>query len=152
MRPNRNTDGHKPGAANRRSPRQRYRLAAAPSDAGGPSVPIEKMSPLERLRYASDYFFTLAERERKRGDRADLGVIVALMQAGAMAAAKAAPYQHPKFAATKFKASQPKPEEDYSKLTDDELEQMYHLVSKAMGTPTDGGLAAAVYSELPSDE
>jgi hypothetical protein len=152
MRPNRNTDGHKPGAANRRSPRRRYRMAAAPSDAGGPSVPIENMSPLERLRYASDYFFTLAERERKRGDRADLGVIVALMQAGAMAAAKAAPYQHPKFAATKFKASQPKPKEtvDFSKLTDDELEQMFRLVSKASGMPTD--LAAAVYKELPSDE
>jgi hypothetical protein len=156
MRHNRNTDDNKRGAANRRIPRRRYRMAAAPSDAGGTSMPIEKMSPLQRLRYASDCFFTLAERERKRGDRADLRVFVALMQAGAMSAAKAAPYNHPKVAATKFKASQPQPQQhelDYHKLTVDELKALYHLMMKARVAPPDDGLPPIPSDEyLPSDK
>jgi hypothetical protein len=124
-------------------------MAAAPSDAGGPSMPIEKMSPLERLRHASDCFFTLAERERKRGDRADLRVFVALMQAGAMVAAKAAPYHHPKVAATKFKASQPQPKRkvDLSTLNDDELHTLWRLTKKVHVAPPDDGLPP-----IPSDE
>jgi hypothetical protein len=146
----RNTDGNKRGAANRRIPRRRYRMAAAPRDAGGTSMPIEEMNMLQRLRYASDYFFALAERERKRGDRGDLAVIVALMQAGAMAAAKAAPYNHPKVAAMKFKASQPQPQRtdvDLTKLTNDELVTLQRLVKKATVTPPDDGLPP-----IPSDE
>ncbi len=109
MRHTRNIDGNKRGAANRRSPRRRYRIAAAPGDAGGPSVPIEQMDMLQRLRYVTDYFLTLAERERKKGDRGDVAATVALMQAGAMVAAKAAPYQHPKVATTPFKAPPSQP-------------------------------------------
>jgi hypothetical protein len=130
MRHNLNTDGNKRGAANRRIPRRRYRMAAAPS---GTSMPIEGMNMLQRLRYVSDYFFGLAERERKRGDRADLAVIVALMQAGAMSAAKAAPYMHPKVEAVPFEVRQPQPQQktDFSKLTNDELDELTRLVKKA---------------------
>ena len=45
------------------------------SDAVGTSVPIEKMNMMQRIRYISDYFFALAERERKKGDRADVKLI-----------------------------------------------------------------------------
>jgi hypothetical protein len=149
MRHNRDTDGNKPGAANRRIPRRRYRMAAAPS-AGGTSMPIEEMNMLQRLRYASDYFFALAERERKKGDRGDVRVIVALMQAGAMAAAKAAPYTHPKVAAMQFEVSQSQPEQrklDYHKLTLDELKTLHRLVTKAWVAPPDDG-----QPPIPSDE
>jgi hypothetical protein len=156
MRHNRNTDGNKPGAANRRIPRRRYRMAAAPGDAGGPSMPIETMSMLQRLRYASDYFFTQAERERKKGDRADLAVTVALMQLGAMYAAKAAPYRHPKVAAMQFEPSpsEPAPREvDLTKLTADELEALERLVDKATVAPPDVGLPSIPSDEyLPSDK
>jgi hypothetical protein len=154
MRHNRNTDGNKRGAANPRIPRRRYRMAAAPRDAGGTSMPIEKMSMLQRLRYASDYFFGLAERERKKGDRGDVTVIVALIQAGATIAAKAAPYIHPKVAAMQFEVSQsqPQPPEqpqrpkvDLRKLTDDELDDLERLMKKA--AVTDEG-----QQPIPSDE
>jgi hypothetical protein len=150
MRLNRNTDGNKRGAANRRNPRRRYRRAAAPRDA----VPIEKMSMLQRLRYASDYFFWLAERERKKGDRGDVTVIVALMQAGAMIAAKAAPYIHPKVAAMQFEGSQSQPQRtkvDLSKLTDDELDALERLMTKA-AVPDEGQQPVPSDEYLPSDK
>jgi hypothetical protein len=150
MRPTRSTDGTRRGAANRWSPRRRHRMAAAPRDAGATSMAIEQMSPLQRLRYASDYFFTLAERERKKGNRGDVAATVALMQLGAMYAAKAAPYQHPKVAATPFKARQPQPAEhevDLTKLTLDELYTLERLVNKAEKTPPDDGLPS-----IPSDD
>jgi hypothetical protein len=143
MRFNRNADVNKRGAAKQRN----YRMAAAPRDAGGTSMPIEKMSMLQRLRYTSDYFFTLAESERKKGNRADVKVIFELMQAGAMLAAKAAPYVHPKLAAIEFEVSQPQPKSqvDLRKLTDDELDEMECLLKKA--SVTDEG-----QQPIPSDE
>ena len=38
-----------------------------------PRIPISvaKLNMLQRLRFANEYFFTLAEREREKGDRAD---------------------------------------------------------------------------------
>ncbi len=63
------------------------------------------MNMMQRIRYVSDYCFALAERERKKGDRADVRLIVHLMQAGALWATKAAPYAHPKLGAIELEVS-----------------------------------------------
>ena len=97
MRFKRNTDGQAP---------------ALPYASGvGTSVPIEKMNMMQRIRYVSDYCFALAERERKKGDRADVRLIVQLMQAGALWATKAAPYAHPKLGAIELEVIKPQPKE-----------------------------------------
>jgi hypothetical protein len=139
MRYNRNPDVNKRGAANRRTPRRRYRM---PADAAGTSVPIEKMNMLQRLRYASNYCFALAESERRKGNRADVMVVFELMQAGAMLAAKAAPYVHPKLAAIELEVSQPQPRRqtlDLRKLTDEELAFLESLTMKYKETTPDEG-------------
>ena len=151
MRVSRKADGNKRGEANGRNLRRSYRIAAAAMDAGGPSIPVEKMNMLQRLRFASDCFFSMAERERKKGDRANVTVIVELMQAGAMFAAKAAPYVHPKLAAMPFEVSQPQPQPqariDFDKLTNDELEEFFRLFKKAAVTTSD-----EAQDPIPSDE
>jgi hypothetical protein len=147
MRYNRNPDVNKRGAANRRNLRRRYRM---PADAAGTSMPIEKMSMLQRLRYAGDYCFARAESERRKGNRANVMVVFELMKAGAMLAAKAAPYVHPKLAAIELEVSQPQrlpPKVDIRKLTDDELDTLERLVRKAAVTPPD-----EVQDFVPSDE
>jgi hypothetical protein len=146
MRFKRNTDGDK---------RRRYRM---PADAVGTSVPIEKMNMLQRIRYVSDYFFALAERERKKGDRADVRLIVHLMQAGALWAAKAAPYAHPKLGAIELEVSQPKPQPeqqklDFKKLTDEEFDTFERLWKKSkVTTPDDGRDFVPPDEYQPSDE
>jgi hypothetical protein len=153
MRFKRNTDGDKRGAANRRTLRRRYRM---PAEAAGTSVPIEKMNLVQRIRYASDCFFALAERERKKGDRADVRLILDLMQAGAPWATKAAPYVQPKLAAIQLEVSQPRPQNqmvDLRKLTDEELSTLTKLMTKAaVTTPDDGQDFVPPDEYLPSDE
>jgi hypothetical protein len=143
MRFKRNTDGDK---------RRRYRM---PADAVGASVPIEKMNMLQRIRYVSDYCFALAERERKKGDRANVRLIVELMQTGALWAAKAAPYAQPKLAAIQLEVSQlqPKQKVDLNKLTTDELEALQRIMKKAEVTIPDDGQDFVPPDEYqPSDE
>ncbi len=153
MRFSRKADRNTRGATNGRILRRSYHIAATAMDAGGPSIPIEKMNMLQRLRYASDYFFALAERERKKGDRANAAVIVARMQDGAMFAAKAAPYLHPKLAAMPFEVSQPQPQPqqegkiNLDKLTIDEHEAFVRLLKKAKVTASD-----EAQDPIPSDE
>jgi hypothetical protein len=153
MRFSRKDAGNTRGATNGRILRRNYHIAATAMDAGGPSIPIEKMNMLQRLRYASDCFFALAECERKKGDRANAAVIVGLMQAGAMVAAKAAPYLHPKLAAMPFEVSQPQPEPqpkqtiDTDKLTIDEHKAFVMLLKKATVTISD-----EAQDPIPSDE
>ena len=133
MRYNRNPDVNKRGAANRRTLRRRYRM---PADAAGTSVPIEKMNMLQRIRYVSNYCFALAESERRKGNRADVMVVFELMQAGAMLAAKAAPYVHPKLARDRARGvSQPQSAtanrlRSYKKLTDEEFAFLESLTMK----------------------
>jgi len=124
--------------------RRRYRM---PADAVGTSVPIEKMNMVQRIRYVSDYCFALAERERKKGDRADLRFIIELMQVGALWAAKAAPYAHPKLGAIELEVIQPQPKQqiDTDKLTLDEHETLVRLLKKAQVTTPDDG------QDLPDD-
>ena len=149
----RKADGNKRGAANGRILRRSYHIAAAAMDAGGPSIPIEKMNMLQRLRYASDYFFALAERERKKGDRANVTVIVELMQAGAMSAVKAAPYLPPRLTAMPFEVSQPQPRRqpqdkiDLDQLTIEEHEEFLRLMKKAKVTTS-----GEAQDPIPSDE
>ena len=151
MRFSRKADGNTRGATNGRI-RRSYHIAATAMDAGGPSIPIEKMNMLQRLRYASDYFFAQAESERKKGHRANVTRIFELMNAAATYAAKAAPYLHPKLAAMPFEVSQPQPkrppdEWDLRKLTDDELDILDRLQRKAAVTTPD-----EAQDPIPSDE
>jgi hypothetical protein len=146
----RKSDGSKRGAANGRILRRSYHIAEAAMDAGGPSIPIETMNMLQRLQYASNYFFALAESERKKGHRANVMFIFELMNAAATCAAKAAPYLHPKLAAMPFEVSLPRPERprrevDLEKLTDDELAALEELMRKAAVTTPDK-------AQDPSDE
>jgi hypothetical protein len=95
-------------------------------------VPIVEFNMLQRLRCTSDFFFTLAEREREKGDCADVTFILEMMQSGAMWAAKAAPYVHPKVAEMQFGVGEPQRHSiDLGKLTDDELMAFERLVRKS---------------------
>jgi hypothetical protein len=47
-------------------------------------IPVAKLNMLQRLRFASEYFFTLAEREREKGDRADSTFVREMLQCGAL--------------------------------------------------------------------
>jgi hypothetical protein len=151
MRFNRNPDVNKRGAANRKTVRRRYRM---PADVPGTSVPIEKMNMLQRIRYVSNYCFALAESERRKGNRADVMVVIELMQAGAMLAAKAAPFVHPKLAAIELEVSQPQPPPlDLRKLTDEELDFLESLMMKYKETTPDEGQDFVPPDEYqPSDE
>jgi hypothetical protein len=152
MRFSHKADGSKRGAANGRILRRSYHIAAAAMDAGGPSIPIEKMNMLQRLRYASDYFLALAESERKKGHHANVMFIFELTNAAATCAAKAAPYLHPKLAAMPFEVSQPQPQPeqpklDLDKLTIDEHEALIRILKKAEVTTSD-----EAQDPIPSDE
>ncbi|MGY3408434.1 hypothetical protein ACVWZV_004547 [Bradyrhizobium sp. GM5.1] len=101
-------------------------------DATRISVPIVELNSLQRLRYASDCCFALAEREREKGDRADLMFVLAMMQVGALCAAKAAPYVHPKLAAMPVDITNTERSSiDLGKLTDEELAAFERIVAKA---------------------
>jgi hypothetical protein len=153
MKYNRNSDVNKRRVVNRRTLRRRYHM---PADAAGTSVPIEKMNMLQRIRYVSNYFFALAESERRKGNRADVMVVFELMQAGAMLAAKAAPYVHPKLAAIELEVSQPQSRRqtlDLTKLTDKEFAFLETLTVKYKNTTPDEGQDFVPPDEYqPSDE
>lgn len=95
-------------------------------------VPIVELNSVQRLRYASDWCFTLAERERKKGDHADLMLVLAMMQVGALCAAKAAPYVHPKLAAMPIAvANRERFSIDIQKLSDEEVTALERILAKA---------------------
>ena len=96
-----------------------------------PMEDVTGMNALQRLRYASDFCFALADRELAKGDRADITFVVDMMQRAALLTAKGASYAHPKFAAMPFDSNPPRYSMDLTKLSDDELMALERIYSKA---------------------
>jgi hypothetical protein len=125
------THGRKRGTRNQRTVRRRQKMADVTC------VSVLKLDLLQRLRYASDFFFSLAEREREKGDRADLTFVVAMMQSGAIWAAKGAPYVRPKLAAMQFDLRPQQHLLDLAKLSDGELTAFERIVAKSQKSVRD---------------
>jgi hypothetical protein len=123
------TDGRKCGTRSQRTPNRRLRAE--------PVENVTSMNALQRLRYASDYLFTLAERERKKGDRADVTFVANMMRDGALLAAKAAPYVRPKLAAMRFDSEPQRQVLDLEKLTVEELMALERMMVKAQTSVPD---------------
>ncbi|OCK57485.1 hypothetical protein LMTR3_07935 [Bradyrhizobium sp. LMTR 3] len=103
----------------------------------GPRIPVQivKLNSVQRLRYVSDCCLALAERELKKGDRAELGSMLALLQVGALCAAKAAPYIHPQLAPRPVSVGDgPQSSLDFAKLSDEELMALERIAAKAQVT------------------
>ena len=129
----RKTGGSKRGTPNRRTAHRRQGIAETMKDVTCAPVPTVEFSMLQRLRFTSDYCFALAERERKKGDLANLAFVVALMQIGATSAAKAAVYLHAKPAAMQLDVSKPQPHSiDLQKLSDQELVWYERILMKSL--------------------
>ncbi len=105
----------------------------------GAETAAEDMNMLQRLRYASDFFFAQAEREMKKRGRVDTKSVFKLMQAGATIASRLAPYVHPKIVAMPLDIEElEKPRQiDLGKLSEDELTILERMMIKATGIDPD---------------
>jgi hypothetical protein len=92
---------------------------------------VEDMNMLQRLRFTSDFYYEMADREMKKRGRVDTRLVFELMQAGAMIASKLAPYVHPKVVAMQLDLKEPpRPSLDLKKLSDEDLQIFESLVKK----------------------
>lgn len=124
------------GTPNKRTMYRRQLLAETPTKGSRSGVPINKLNMIDRLRAVSDFFFMQAQREQEKGEDADLGFVIEMMQRGAYCAEKAAPYSHPKLAVMQVtEPAKPSPHSplDLDKLDDDDHRALQRLIRKAQG-------------------
>jgi hypothetical protein len=136
------TGGRKCGTRGRRT--RNRRLPAEPMEN------VTSMNALQRVRYASDYLFELAERERKKGDRADVVLVAEMMQRGALLAAKVAPYVRPKLAVMEFDSEPQHYALDLKKLNVEELQALERMMEKAQTLVPDESTPRTADEYLPS--
>lgn len=121
----------KRGTSNQRTMHRRSKMAEAVKDLPLMGVPIVELNMLQRIRYASDFYFVHAEDERKKGDRADVPFMIAMIERGAHWASQAAPYVRPRLAAMQFDREPQRHSLDLTKLTDDELKVLDRIYTKS---------------------